>query len=80
MLCNSCINWEHKECKNCYKYEAMTVLRLNPRQWAQIELFGVTEATDGDPATGRMLCKGFADSIVVEINDPPNRAKDNGKK
>ena len=44
----------------------MTALHLTPRQWAQIELIGVTEATNGDPEVGKALCKGFVDSIVIE--------------
>ena len=66
MLCNSCIKWGKKKCEDCYKYAAMTALHLTPRQWAQIELIGVTEATNGDPEVGKALCKGFVDSIVIE--------------
>ena len=71
MLCNSCINWGNKKCENCYKYPAMTALHLTPRQWSQIELIGVTEAANGDSEMGKALCKGFADSIVMEIDNPP---------
>lgn len=54
MLCNTCLSFEQTyDCDSCYKHEAMEVLNLNPRQWSQIECIGVTEATDGDPETGR---------------------------
>ena len=70
MLCNSCILFEQtQDCENCYKHEAMKILGINPRQWAQIELIGVTESTEnGDYATKKALCKGLADSIVIEAN------------
>lgn len=47
----------------------MDILNLNPRQWSQIECIGITEATNGDPETGKALCKGFADSIVIEAGE-----------
>ena len=45
----------------------MNILNLNTRQWSQKELIGVKESTEnGDYRTKQALCKGFADSIVIE--------------
>ena len=68
MLCNTCLSFEGiYNCGICYKKPAMDILHLTTRQWSQIELIGVTESNEnGDRETKKALCKGFADSIVIE--------------
>lgn len=71
MLCNNCLSFEDTyDCEACYKKPTMEILHLNPRQWAQTELIGVTESTkNGYRGARKTLCKGFADSIVAEYEE-----------
>ena len=69
MLCNTCIKYDHEECMDCYKGEVMTVLKLTPRQWSQIELIGLAERNGVTPVRERRaICEALAKSIVIEFS------------